>query len=142
MKKAIFLTMTLLATQGAIAESGTESFKYLVIDNDEQLAGTVTSDSKTLKYEEYLESCLSFAKDEEYEAAEEACSSAISLSRNLKWPNKSLAKAYAYNNRGVVRQLASKNVGALDDFKRAVKISEMEVIRYNLEKITDRINNT
>lgn len=142
MKKFIFLTLALLTGQNAVAEQDSDLFKYLVLDDNGPSSSVFKADKKVLEYENYLATCLSLAKAEEYEAAEEACSSAIALSKNIVWARRGAAKAYAYNNRGVVRQLASKNVGALDDFKQAMRNMKMDAIRSNLENMADRINNT
>lgn len=142
MKKAIFSSLVIFSAQYVNAETESENFKYLVMDTTDAVSSSFDRDIKTFQYGEHLASCLSLAKTEDFEAAEDACSSAVSLSKRLEWPDQRLAKAYAYNNRGVVRSLASKNTDALDDFKRAVNFKEMDAIRANLEKMTSKINNT
>lgn len=91
-------------------------------------------------YTRNLNLCVGYTKLAKFEEAEKACSAAVNnaLSSSLT-PNADI-RAYAFNNRGVMKLMANDNLGALEDFKRAAKVANNGIYKHNLIRLETALN--
>ncbi|GIU52556.1 MULTISPECIES: hypothetical protein [Shewanella] len=93
-------------------------------------------------YTRNLNLCVGYTKMSKFEIAETVCSEAVKMAVNAdKLPSMQM-RAYAYNNRGVMKVLANDNVGALEDFKKAAKATHEPIYKQNLIRLETALNNT
>ena len=91
-------------------------------------------------YSRNLNLCVGYTKLSQFEDAEKACTKAVySASHSSNEPDAEL-RAYAYNNRGVMKLMANDNLGALEDFKRAAKAAKNQIYKHNLARLETALN--
>ncbi|MCC4833002.1 hypothetical protein Q4601_02975 [Shewanella sp. 1_MG-2023] len=146
----------LIACSGSVFAAAVEttSYKMVLIENmpgvDAIQAGdlvegiALTKSAKRSAIDTYtrnLNLCVGYTKMSKYEIAEEACTEAVKMAVNAdKLPSMQM-RAYAYNNRGVMKVLANDNTGALEDFKKAAKATHEPIYKQNLLRLEAELNN-
>ncbi|QIR13386.1 hypothetical protein [Shewanella aestuarii] len=84
--------------------------------------------------------CVGYTKLSEIEKAEQACTAAVKSARIDSTMGE--MRAYAYNNRGVAKLMAKDNLGALEDFRRAAKVTSNSIYQHNLTRLEAALNST
>ncbi|WP_144212351.1 hypothetical protein [Shewanella donghaensis] len=159
------LTLSTIATAGLLLASSsvmvmanaieTSSYKMVLIEDtpgvdaiqsgdiDEGIALTKAAATSVIdQYTRNLNLCVGYTKLSKFDIAEEACTEAVEMAdRADKLPSMQM-RAYAYNNRGVMKLLAKDNVGALADFKKAAKATHEPIYKHNLSRLVAELNNT
>ncbi len=91
-------------------------------------------------YTRNLNLCVGFTKLAEFDKAEKACSTAVSSAQHHTLSARNDIRAYAYNNRGVMKLMQNDNLGALADFKRAVEAKNDGIYQHNLTRLETALN--
>ncbi|GGB62627.1 hypothetical protein K8B83_04305 [Shewanella inventionis] len=108
---------------------------------EEGLTATLSASKYTVDdYSRNVNLCAGYIQMSDMEKAEKACSAAVKSARTqVAIPSMSV-RAYAYNNRGVMKLLNNDNLGALEDFKRAAKADSSSIYKHNLERLEAALN--
>ncbi|MCL1068447.1 hypothetical protein L2735_16870 [Shewanella olleyana] len=147
----------LLACSANVSAAAVEttSYKMVLIENmpgvdaiqsgdiNEGIALTKSARRSAIDtYTRHLNLCVGYTKMSKFDIAEEACTEAVKMAVNAdKLPSMQM-RAYAYNNRGVMKVLANDNVGALEDFRQAAKAIQEPIYKQNLLRLETELNNT
>ncbi|QYK01813.1 hypothetical protein [Shewanella psychrotolerans] len=91
-------------------------------------------------YTRNLNLCVGYTKLAQFDEAEKACSAAVASSLSASLAPSADIRAYAFNNRGVMKLMANDNLGALEDFKRAAKATDNVIYKYNLTRLETALN--
>lgn len=89
-----------------------------------------------VSFEQAMGVCVAQLKQDEFTSAEASCSAAIALSQRELGNSQhaKLLKAYAYNNRAIVRHYLQDTLGALQDFTSAYLLNNNQTIYNNLSR--------
>lgn len=96
-----------------------------------------------INFERAMGVCVAQLKQDKFEQAEASCSRAIQLSHQEldNSGHANLLKAFAFNNRAIVRHYLQDKMGALDDFTSAYLLTNNQTIYKNLRHFKDSIAN-
>ena len=92
-------------------------------------------------YTRNLNLCVGYTKMSKFEIAEKACSEAVKMAVNADTLPSMKMRAYAYNNRGVMKILSNDSQGALEDFKKAAKATHEPIYKQNLLRLETELSN-
>ncbi|MGI2170308.1 hypothetical protein ACROAE_08940 [Shewanella sp. MF05960] len=108
---------------------------------EEGLTATLSASKYTVDdYSRNVNLCAGYVQMADMEKAEKACSAAVKSARSLVAIPSMSVRAYAYNNRGVMKLMNNDNLGALADFKRAAKVDSSSIYKHNLERLEATLN--
>ncbi|GGQ15020.1 hypothetical protein [Shewanella litoralis] len=108
---------------------------------EEGLTATLSASKYTVDdYSRNVNLCAGYVQMSDMEKAEKACSAAVKSARSLVAIPSMSVRAYAYNNRGVMKLLNNDNLGALADFKRAAKVDSSGIYKHNVERLEAALN--
>ncbi|WP_445775642.1 hypothetical protein [Shewanella sp.] len=108
---------------------------------EEGLSATLSASKYTVDdYSRYVNLCAGYVQMSDMEKAEKACSAAVKSARSLVAVPSMSVRAYAYNNRGIMKLMNNDNLGALADFKRAAKVDSSGIYKHNLERLETALN--
>lgn len=108
---------------------------------EEGLTATLSASKYTVDdYSRNVNLCAGYVQMSDMEKAEKACSAAVKSARSLVAIPSMSVRAYAYNNRGVMKLMNNDNLGALADFKRAAKVDSSSIYKHNLERLEATLN--
>ncbi|GGP88797.1 hypothetical protein [Shewanella ulleungensis] len=108
---------------------------------EEGLTATLSASKYTVDdYSRNVNLCAGYVQMSDMEKAEKACSAAVKSARSLVAIPSMSVRAYAYNNRGVMKLMNNDNLGALADFKRAAKVDNSSIYKHNLERLEAALN--
>lgn len=102
---------------------------------------TKTSTTPQASYEKSMGLCVAYIKLEQHDAANIACSDAITSLDSVK-TSKSQAKyltSIAYSNRAIAKYLAKDNQGALEDMTEALLIDNNTIVKGNLVSMKGKL---
>ncbi|MCL1142118.1 hypothetical protein [Shewanella gaetbuli] len=147
--------LALTATSASADVIETSPYKMVVIENtpgvDALQSGNVSegvaitraaSKHEIDSYTRNLNLCVGYTRLSKLDEAKKACTDAVKTARYaIAAPDVDL-KAYAYNNRAVMKLLANDNLGALEDFRKAAKVSDEAIYSDNLSRLESAINAT
>ncbi|ARD20806.1 MULTISPECIES: hypothetical protein [Shewanella] len=91
-------------------------------------------------YTRNLNLCVGYTKLSQFDIAEKACSDAVRMAVNEETLPSMRMRAYAFNNRGVMKVLANDNIGALEDFRQAAKATKDPIYKQNLTRLEAALN--
>ncbi|MCG9695502.1 hypothetical protein [Shewanella sp. Isolate11] len=91
-------------------------------------------------YTRNLNLCVGYTKLAQFNEAEKACSAAVDGALHTSLAASKEIRAYAFNNRGVMKLMKNDNLGALADFKRAVEAKENSIYKHNLTRLETALN--
>ncbi|MDO6618736.1 MULTISPECIES: hypothetical protein [unclassified Shewanella] len=153
MKKSTLSIITaagLLLSSSAVMANAIETSKYKMVliedtpgvdaiqsgDISEGIALTEAATATVIdKYTRSLSLCVGYTKLSKFDIAETACTEAVEMANKAaKLPSMQM-RAYAYNNRGVMKLMANDNLGALADFKKAAKANHEPIYQHNLSRL-------
>jgi hypothetical protein len=92
-------------------------------------------------YSRNVNLCAGYVQLADMKKAQKACSAAVKSARTQVAIPSMTVRAYAYNNRGVMKLLNNDNLGALADFKYAAKVDHSEIYQHNVKRLEAALNN-
>ncbi|MCT8987979.1 hypothetical protein [Shewanella phaeophyticola] len=108
---------------------------------EEGLNATLAASKYTVDdYSRNVNLCAGYVQMSDMEKAQKACSAAVKSARSLVAVPSMSVRAYAYNNRGVMKLMNHDNLGALADFKRAAKVDNSSIYKHNLKRLEAALN--
>ncbi|MCE9679807.1 hypothetical protein LZP69_11605 [Shewanella sp. AS1] len=140
-------------SSSAFADLENSQYKMVVIKNApgvealqsgdvaQGIALTKSAEANELdKYSRNLNLCVGYTKLAQFDKAEKACTAAVSSALHADTSDRHDIRAYAFNNRGVMKLMQNDNLGALEDFKRAVDATDDKIYKHNLARLENALN--
>ena len=154
LKRRLWATSLLLASFASRAAE--QAYKMVVIAEDPLAAmiNSAAADKVALEpqadlpaglFARQMNLCVLYSKQQRWQQATTACHQAVTAGRNTElkvFSSQRELRSYAYNNRGVAKSLTGDQVGALADFQRADALTDNDLIRHNLQKLTAELNSS
>ncbi|QDE32814.1 MULTISPECIES: hypothetical protein [Shewanella] len=110
-------------------------------DVKEGLTATLSASKFAVdEYSRNVNLCAGYIKLADMEKAEKACSAAVKSARTQPAIPSMTVRAYAYNNRGVMKLMSHDSLGALADFKHAAEVDNNGIYQHNVERLEAALN--
>lgn len=101
---------------------------------------TKTQSSPEASYEKAMGLCVAYIKLEKLDAANVACSDAITSLDSISTSSQAkYLTSIAYSNRAIAKYLAKDNQGALEDMTDALLIDNNTIVKGNLASMKDKL---
>ncbi|MBB1316474.1 hypothetical protein H5123_02270 [Shewanella sp. SR43-4] len=112
-------------------------------DVQQGLTATLSASKYTVDdYSRNVNLCAGYVQLSDMENAEKACDAAVKSARTQVAIASMVERAYAYNNRGIMKLINNDKLGALADFKYAAKVDNSSIYQHNVERLQASLTST
>ncbi|AZG71857.1 hypothetical protein [Shewanella livingstonensis] len=92
-------------------------------------------------YSRNVNLCAGYVQLSDMKNAAKACDAAVRSAHTQVAIPSMTVRAYAYNNRGIMKLLNNDKLGALADFKYAAKVDDSGIYQHNVDRLQASLTN-